>query len=297
MIQQDLSFTSGGDTMAGRIFLPEASARFPTLIVCHGASEHKENYFDLCCFLAARGVASFAIDMHGHGQSGGERYYVQIPDWVADIRAAIDVLSKHPQIDPMRIGALGLSSGGSAILEAAVVEPRLKTLIALAPTVCNSLSLGHSILFKTLALFGRIKLGVTGRDLCIPLVHMAKGMHFVADPEINRSVLARIEKEKPYLPLPGGTEAFLVDTIKRVGKITVPVLIIWGEKDEVDPVATGRLLYDALRCKKTLEIIPGNGHATHIDRDHEKVFALAASWALENLGAGAGSMSSDGRQA
>jgi uncharacterized protein len=283
--------------MAGRVFLPETAARFPALIICHGASEHKENYYDLCHFLAARGIATFAIDMHGHGQSGGQRFYVQIPDWVADIRAAIDVLSKHPQIDPAGIGALGLSSGGTAILEAAVVEPRLKTLIALAPTVCNSLSLGHSILFKTLAFFGRIKRGVTGRDLCIPLVHMAKGMHFVADPDINQSVLARIEKEKPYLPLPGGTQSFLVDTIKRVGKITIPVLIIWGEKDEVDPVATGRLLYDALKCKKALEIIPGNGHATHIDRDHEKVFALAASWVLENLSSGTGNTSPDGRQA
>lgn len=286
MTQQDITFQSVGDTMAGRIFLPESEARFPTLIVCHGASEQKENYFDLCSFLAARGVGSFAIDMHGHGQSGGERYYVQIPDWVADIRAAIDVLEKHPQIDPKRIGAVGLSSGGTAILEAAIVDLRLKGLIALAPTVCNSLSLGHSILFKLLAFLGRIKRGVTGRDLIIPLVHMAKGMHFVADPDINQSVLARIEKEKPYLPLPGGTQSFLVDTIKRVGKITVPVLIVWGEKDEVDPVATGRLLYDALRCKKTLEIIPGNGHATHIDKDHEKVFALAASWALENLVSG-----------
>ena len=295
MIQQDLSFTSRGDTMAGRIFLPDTAARFPTLIVCHGASEYKENYYDLCRFLGTRGVATFAIDMHGHGQSGGERYHVQIGDWVADIQAALDVLTKHPRIDPEAIGALGLSSGGTAILEAAVVEPRLKTLIALAPTVCNSLSLGHSILFKTLAFFGRIKRAVTGRDLCIPLVHMAKGVRFVADPEINQAVLMRIEKEKPYLPLPGGTQSFLVDTIKRVGKITVPVLIIWGEKDEVDPVATGRLLYDALKCKKTLEIIPGNGHATHIDRDHEKVFSLAASWALENLGAG--NRSSDGRQA
>jgi pimeloyl-ACP methyl ester carboxylesterase len=233
--------------------------------------------------------------MHGHGQSGGERYYVQISDWVADIRAAIDVLPKYPQIDPARIGALGLSSGGTAILEAAIVEPRLKTLIALAPTVCNSLSLGHSILFKLMALLGGIKRGLTGRDLRIPLIHMAKGVRFVADPEINRSVLARIEKEKPYLPLPGGTQSFLVDTIKRVGKITVPVLIIWGEKDEVDPLATGRLLYDTLKCKKTLEIIPGNGHATHLDRDHEKVFALAASWASENLPAGPGNMSSGGR--
>src|SRR5438094_78027 len=95
--------------------------RAPVLIICHGAGEFKENYFELCELLAGRGVATLAIDMHGHGQSAGERFYVTMRQWVADVQAAIDFLLTHPKIDGKKIGAFGLSSGGTAILEAAVI--------------------------------------------------------------------------------------------------------------------------------------------------------------------------------
>ena len=147
MIQQSVTFQSRGDSMAGQLFLPESTKATPTLIICHGASEFKENYFDLCAFLAARGIGAFAIDMHGHGESAGPRYYVEMRSWIADIRAAIDTLAKYPQIDQQRICAFGLSSGGTAILEAALVEPRLKALIVLDPTVRNSLPLHFSLIF------------------------------------------------------------------------------------------------------------------------------------------------------
>jgi len=285
MNQQSVTFQSCGDSMAGQLFLPESPGATPTLIICHGASEFKENYFDLCAFLAMRGITAFAIDMHGHGESAGPRYHVEMRSWIADIRAAIDTLAKYPQVDQQRICAFGLSSGGTAILEAALVEPRLKALIALDPTVRNSLPLHFSLIFRFLLMVGRIKELLTGRGVRIPLAQMAKGMHFAADPDINEQILSRIAKLKPYLPLPGGTQSFFVDTIKRVGDIKIPVLIIWGEQDEVDPVKTGQLLYEALTCTKALEIVSGNGHAGHLDRHREKVFMLTAAWVLQLLGA------------
>ncbi len=84
--------------------MPAAAAGgSPALIICHGAGEFKENYFELCELLAGRGVATLAIDMHGHGQSGGERYCVNMQQWVADIQAAIDFLLTHPKIDGTRV--------------------------------------------------------------------------------------------------------------------------------------------------------------------------------------------------
>src|SRR5437667_6021771 len=102
-----------GESLAGVLFLPETSGAAPALILCHGAGEFKENYFELCEFLAERGVAALALDMHGHGESGGERFHVKIAEWVADIHAALDFLCEHPRIDSESIGAFGLSSGGT----------------------------------------------------------------------------------------------------------------------------------------------------------------------------------------
>src|SRR3982751_5640807 len=91
-MKESVCLTSLGDVLSGMLFLPESSEPPPAVIVCHGAGEFKENYFELCELLAARGVAALAIDMHGHGESAGERYYVNMVQWVADVQAAIDFL-------------------------------------------------------------------------------------------------------------------------------------------------------------------------------------------------------------
>src|SRR5260221_631614 len=130
--KQSIVLKSAGENIVGELFLPPASGPAPALIICHGAGDFKENYFELCEFLADKGIASLALDMHGHGASGGARFHVNISDWVSDVQAAIQFLTHHPNIDPNKIGAFGISSGGTAILEAALIEPSLKALVATA---------------------------------------------------------------------------------------------------------------------------------------------------------------------
>ncbi len=283
--QEPIVLRSLGDELAGVLFLPEDKRKTSVLIICHGAGEFKENYFELCELLASRGVATLAIDMHGHGQSAGERYYVNMRQWVADVQAAIDFLLKHPRIDGNKIGAFGLSSGGTAILEAAVVDPRLKALVALDATVRNSLPFALSAFLKLFVFLGKVKKFFTHTDLRIPLAKMSGGMHLASDPELDKKLQSDPRALAAYnsFPFPGAAEAFFVNTIKRVSSIAIPTLILWGEDDQVDPPETGRLLFAALTCKKQLHIIPGNGHAGHLDRHRDKVFSLTADWMLENL--------------
>lgn len=284
-IKESVHLKSLGDELAGTLFYPDSKRPAPVLIICHGAGEFKENYYELCELLASRGVATLAIDMHGHGQSAGERYYVSMRQWVADVQAAIDFLMAHPKIDGKRIGAFGLSSGGTAILEAAVVDPRLKALVALDATVRNSLPLPMTLFLKLLVGLGRIKMFVTKRDLRLPLAKMSGGLHLASDPELDKRIQTDPKALAAFndLPFPGAAQAFFVNTIKRVSKIAIPTLVLWGEDDKVDPPETGRMLFAALTCKKELHIIAGNGHVGHLDRNRDKVFSLTANWALENL--------------
>jgi len=285
MQKEPITLKSLGDELKGTLFCPEAPKKVPVLIICHGAGEFKENYFELCELLAGRGVATLAIDMHGHGQSEGERYYVNMRQWVADIQAAIDFLLTHPKVDGKRIGAFGLSSGGTAILEAAVVDPRLKALIALDATVRNSLPVAMSVFMKILVALGRAKKFITKTDLRLPLAKMSGGFHLASDPELDKKLQNDPRALAAYnsFPFPGAAQAFFVNTIKRVSKIAIPTLVLWGEDDQLDPPETGRLLFQALTCKKQLHIIPGNGHVGHLDRHKDKVFSLTADWMLENL--------------
>ena len=280
-----VSFLSHGENIVGRLFLPVSDHPVPVLIICHGAGDWKENYFELCEYLAERQLGSLAIDLSGHGQSGGERFFVEMRDWVADIRAAIDFLETHPGVDGDRVGAFGLSSGGTAILEAGLLDPRLKVLIGLSPTVRNSLPLAMTVFLRGLLLAGQLKLRLTQKHLRVPLAKLSVGPKLASDPEINRRILADPRSLEAFLafPLPGAAQALFVDTIKRVGRITAPTLVLWGEDDHMDPPRTGRLLYQALTCKKALHIVPNNGHVGHLDRNRARIFELTADWALENL--------------
>jgi len=282
---QPVELKSLGDRLAGVLYLPRTDGVFPAMIICHGAGEFKENYFELCECLARRGVVALAVDMHGHGASEGERFYVDMEQWVADVRAAVEYLSGHSRVATDRIGAFGLSSGGTAILEAALVEPRLKALVALDATVRNSMPWFFAAVLKGLIFIGRIKKHLTKKDLRLSMLKMMEGVKMAADPQVESRLRANprsIEAFKSF-PLPGAAHSFFVNTIERVSRITIPTMVLWGKEDQLDPPETAQLLFDALMCKKQLHIIPGNGHVGHLDKNRDQVFALTANWALENL--------------
>ena len=275
-----------GEPLTGTLFLSEANDPAPALLVCHGAGEFKENYYEMCEYLAGRGISSLALDMHGHGESGGERYHVRMDQWVSDVQAALGFLSAHSKVDEGRIAAFGLSSGGTAILEAALLDKRLKGLITLDATVRNSLPLGQTLFFKLLIGLAKIKRAVTGKDWRIPLLKLSGPLHVASDPEVDERFQSNPKLQEPFMnfPLPGGAQAFFVDTISRVKSIRVPTLVIWGEDDQVDPPQTARELFAALTCPKDLQIVAGNGHLGHMDRNRAKVFELTAEWILQHLG-------------
>lgn len=283
-----VTLLSGGVRLAA-LFVPAAGSPqgrpAPALIVSHGAGEYKENYLELARHLADKGVSSLLLDMHGHGASGGNAYHVEMADWVPDIQAAVDYLLTRPDVRPEGIGAFGLSSGGTAILEAAAMDSRLKALVVLDGTVMNTLPWSVTLTMRFLCAIGYIKRWLTGGDLRISIVKLLEEVQLAADPEINDRLKQNPGKIKAFanFPLPGASEAFFVDTIARVPRVQCPTLVIWGEEDNLDPVSTAHAIHNALGCSKGLEIVPGNGHAGHLDRHRHKVFDLTAEWILKHL--------------
>jgi len=286
MIEEKVELRSLGDRLNSCLHLPETGGPFPVLIISHGAGEHHRNYREMGEFLAERGIASFVPDMHGHGESEGERFHVRMEQWVPDIQAAIDYLAGDKRIDSAKICALGLSSGGTAILETALIDPRLRALIALDATVRTSLPFAFDVILRVCILIGAIKKKLTGEDLRYPLAKIIGTLPLAADPAVHQRLAEDTTTLKSTLafPFPGSKEAFYIDTIKRVGRITAPTLVIWGEEDQLDTPETGKLLFAALKCKKELHIIPGNGHVGHLDRNRRQVFELTANWIRDNTG-------------
>jgi fermentation-respiration switch protein FrsA (DUF1100 family) len=79
--------------------------------------------------LARHGYGVLLFDRRGEGESEGDfNAYGWGGD--ADLKAAVTFLGERPDVDPHRIGGLGLSVGGEMLLEAAAEDPRLRAVVS-----------------------------------------------------------------------------------------------------------------------------------------------------------------------
>jgi pimeloyl-ACP methyl ester carboxylesterase len=90
----------------------------------------RSQWDELVPHLTANGYAVLAIDLRGHGATGGQI------DWVKaqqDTLAARNFLSEHEHIRKDRIAFGGASIGANLALAAASTDPEIKTVVLLSP--------------------------------------------------------------------------------------------------------------------------------------------------------------------
>ena len=114
--------TSDGLTLKGW-YVPSANGA--AVIVFPGRSGTQ----DEAKMLARHGYGALLFDRRGEGESEGDPNAF---GWQGerDIRAAVAFLQGRPDVDPERIGGLGLSVGGEMMIEAAAESPELKAIVS-----------------------------------------------------------------------------------------------------------------------------------------------------------------------
>ena len=81
--------------------------------------------------MAERGFLTIAFDPSFTGESGGEPRYMASPDInTEDFQAAVDFLSLNEQVDPDKIGIIGICGWGGLVLNAAALDTRIKATVA-----------------------------------------------------------------------------------------------------------------------------------------------------------------------
>jgi dienelactone hydrolase len=80
-------------------------------------------------FLARHGYGVLLFDRRGEGESQGDP---NLFGWQGerDIHAAVEYLQSRPDVDPQRIGGIGLSVGGELMIEAAAESTALKAIVS-----------------------------------------------------------------------------------------------------------------------------------------------------------------------
>lgn len=122
-----------GITLAADMFTPEnTEGHLPAIAVSGPFGAVKEQSSGLYAQqLAERGFITIAFDPSFTGESGGQPRRVASPDINAeDFSAAVDFLSVQPEVDPERIGILGICGWGGIAIQSAINDPRIKATVA-----------------------------------------------------------------------------------------------------------------------------------------------------------------------
>ncbi|MCA3710853.1 MAG: alpha/beta fold hydrolase [Phenylobacterium sp.] len=126
--------TPEGAVMSGLLYRPpglEAGRRAPAVLLSHGYINTREMQSPFAIELARRGFVVLAMDMTGHGGSGGN---VGAAGFGGP--SALAFLRSQPFVDRDQIGLAGHSMGGGPVLAAARAEPegyRAVVLVGSAP--------------------------------------------------------------------------------------------------------------------------------------------------------------------
>jgi len=122
-----------GITLAADLYQPrKAAGRLPAIAVCGPFGAVKEQCSGLYAqTMAERGFLTIAFDPSFTGESGGEPRYMASPDInTEDFQAAVDFLSVQDNVDPDRIGIIGICGWGGMALNAAALDTRIRATVA-----------------------------------------------------------------------------------------------------------------------------------------------------------------------
>lgn len=261
-----------------RSWRPEGKPRGVVVIV-HGFNSHSGHYFWTADQLVAGGLAVYALDLHGRGQSDGERYYLEkFGDYLNDVDALVKLAKSREPGLPVFI--LGHSAGG--VISCCYT---LEHQAELAGLICESFAFQVYAPDFALAV-------LKGLSHLAPHAHVLKlpNKEFSRDPKVVEAM-----DNDPLLAhevQPTRTVAEMARADDRLKKefplIQIPVFILHGTEDKVTKPGGSQFFYDTVgSTDKTLKLYEGYVHDLLNDVGKEAVIADIKNWIEARLPAAA----------
>ncbi len=152
-----------GETVSGKLFVPEGEGPFPAVVCCHGFGGSGDNLSVFAQAFAGNEVAACVFDFVG-GSVGpygdADMTQMSVLTEAADLFAVIDRLREDPRLDRDRIFLLGHSQGGFVATYAAGERPEeIAGLFLLCPAYvirdkCEVLAPDPEHIPETMTLWG-----------------------------------------------------------------------------------------------------------------------------------------------
>ena len=139
LVHSDVALRTGDGVQLAAWYVESTNGA--AVVLLHGAGSTRSNVLDHAAVLAGAGYGVLMIDARGHGDSGGRAMDF---GWHgdADIAAATAFLARRPDVDPDRIGAVGMSMGGEQAIGASGGDPLIRAVVAEGATARTAADAG-----------------------------------------------------------------------------------------------------------------------------------------------------------
>ena len=264
----------GGLRIFYRWWLPWGPAK-AALVIVPGFNSHS-GYFDwFGKALAAAGIATYALDLHGRGRSDGERYYVdQFADYVGDVDVVMKaVRAGHPGLPTYIMG----HSAGGVVAWLYTLDHGAQVAGLISESFAFELPAPD---FALAVLKGLSHIAPHAQVLAL------KNADFSRDP----AAVAAMDGDPliAHETQPTKTLAAIVRADARLkaefNQVTVPVLIVHGTSDHAAKPAGSQFAFDHVGSSdKTLKLYEGAYHDLLNDVGREQVLADMQAWLLSHL--------------
>ncbi len=253
------------------VWEPETDPR-GVVVLCHGYAEHARRYDHVAQRFGEAGLVLYALDLRGHGRSGGKRVYLRnISEYTEDFHTLVGIAAaEYPELKRI---VLGHSMGGGVVFAYGVEHPDdYAAMVLSGPAVDaqDGVSPVMMVLAKTL---GSIAPGLPVENLPADAVSRDPAVvaAYESDPLVHHG------------RLPAGIAKALIgvgETMPaRAAAITAPLLVVHGEQDKLIPVKGSRHLMECVGSEDAeLTVYPKLYHEVFNEPEQNEVLDHVVSW-------------------
>ena len=242
------------------------------VILCHGYAEHARRYDHVAERFGEAGLLTYALDLRGHGRSGGKRVHLKdISEYTDDFHHLVGIATAaNPDLKRV---VLGHSMGGGVVFTYGVEHPDDYAAMVLSGPAVYAQDGVSPIKVAVAGLLGSLVPGLPVENLPADAVSR--------DPE----VVAAYEADPlvHHGKLPAGIGQALIgigrSMPRRAAAITAPLLIVHGGQDKLIPVSGSRRLVECVGSSDVnLKVYPALFHEVFNEPEQAVVLDDVVSW-------------------
>jgi len=280
-MEKQVYFYSDWLRLSGTFYTPDdykKGEKRPAIICVHGYSGRRNVYMPpFSNGFMKKGYVVLAFFHRGFGDSEGIRTRNIPMEQVRDILHAITFMQQCPEVDPERVGLLGLSFGGATVVYAAAIDQRVRCTVEIGGLADGERWMKSKrthwqwLRFMDELKEDRIRRVMTGQSKRLPYLELCPtgpGMT-----EILQTTIKPGEQYAEGYPLENVDEALNFKVEPLIHLISPrAVLFIHAERDEMVAVDEARIMYAKAGDPKKLVIIPEINHAEVYEPVNPEIF-------------------------